>query len=379
MNLRFWVLILSALFGAAPFTAANAQPQKISRVLPLCEATSAMDAGCFAMVDFDAKSAAAHLTGKNLAYWIDGTTLRIAARGNGDLAPDLCCTFQDRMQPLAGTPQGLWGLQYNLPYIDEAVLNLSLLIDMRAVENLDYHGPKAPAAAGVETLKGRTETIEIDSRNLGQKRNITIYTPPSPPPEDGYPVIYMADNSVDAFAPIVEKLIIDGLIRPVLLVGMDNGGEARNNEYVPNAHFDLQAYSRHEAFVLNEVMPLAEKRFHASLKAVDRMTYGFSSGGAWALSFGVTHHELFDQVSAFAVAGSPKQDYGFASAQGQTLYLGAGAYDYFNKQTSAFCKQARQAGLTCHYLTIYSGHDPAMWEQGLIGALQGAFPAKPKR
>jgi enterochelin esterase family protein len=337
-----------------------------------------MDAGCFATVDFDAQTAADHLGTKSLAYWIEGTTLRIAARGNGDLAPDLCCTFQDRMQSLAGVPQGLWGLQYNLPYIDESLLNLSLLVDMRAVENLDYHGSKAPAATKVEMLKGRTETIGIDSRNLGQKRNITIYTPPAPPPAEGYPVVYMADNSVDAFAPIVETLITGGLIRPVLLVGMDNGGAARNNEYVPNVHFDLQAYSRHEAFVLNEVMPLAEKRFHASLKAVDRMTYGFSSGGAWALSFGVKHHDLFDQVSAFAVAGSPTQDYGFASAQGQTLYLGAGAYDYFNKQTSAFCKLARQEGLTCHYLTIYSGHDPAMWEQGLIGALQGAFPAKPK-
>lgn len=375
--MRLLVFMCSLFMGMTGFSIANAQPQKTLRVLPLCQAASAMDAGCFAAVDFDAQTAADHLGAKNLAYWIEGTTLRIAARGNGDLAPDLCCTFQDRMQLLAGTPQGLWGLQYNLPYIDESVLNLSLLVDMRAVESLDYRGPKAPAVSRLETLKGRTETIEIDSRNLGQKRNITIYTPPEPPPEDGYPVVYMADNSVDAFAPIVEKLIVDGLVRPVLLVGMDNGGAARGREYLPG--IDPPGYERHEAFVLDEVMPLAETRFHASRKATERMTYGFSNGANWALSFGIRHRNLFDQVSAFAVAGSPKQGYGFASAQGQTLYLGAGAYDYFNKQTSAFCKQARQAGVTCHYLTIYSGHDPAMWEQGLIGALQGAFPAKPKR
>ena len=375
--MRLFVFIFGLFMGLSCFTVVNAQPQKISRVLPLCQAASPMDAGCFATVDFDAQTAADHLSTKSLAYWIEGTTLRIAARGNGDLAPDLCCTFQDRMQSLAGAPQGLWGLQYNLPYIDESVLNLSLLIDMRVVESLDYHGPKAPAATRVETLKGRTETIGIDSRNLRQKRNITIYTPPAPPPAEGYPVVYMADNSVDVFAPIVETLITGGLIRPVLLVGMDNGGAARGREYLPG--LDQAVYERHEAFVLDEVMPLAEMRFHASRKATQRMTYGFSNGANWALSFGVKHHDLFDHVSAFAVAGSPTQDYGFASAQGQTLYLGAGAYDYFNKQTSAFCKQARQAGLTCHYLTIYSGHDPAMWEQGLIGALQGAFPAKLKR
>jgi len=372
MNIRFFSLVLSVLLGAISFTTAGAQPQKMSRVLPLCEAASAMDVGCFATVDFDARSAVAHLAGKNLAYWIDGATLRIAARGSANEAPDLCCTFQDRMQSLAGTPEGLWGLQYHLPFMDETILNLSLLEEGRQKEALEYRGPKAPTTAYVEAIKGRTETIEIDSRHLEQKRNITIYTPPVPPSEGGYPVVYMADNSVEAFAQIVEKLILDGRIRPVMLVGMDNGGEARGREYLPG--LDQQAYERHEAFVLDEVMPLAETRFHASRQAAERMTYGFSNGANWALSFGIRHRNLFDQVSAFAVAGSPKQDYAFASAQGQALYLGAGAYDYFDRQTSAFCKQARQAGLICHYLTIYSGHDPAMWEQGLIGALEGAFP-----
>jgi enterochelin esterase-like enzyme len=326
------------------------------------------------MIDFNAQTAAAHLDGKNLAYWIEGTVLRIVARSPEGEAPDLCCTFQDKMQILPGEPQELWGLQYNLPYIDETVLDLSLLVEGRQLESLEYRGPKAPVSGYVETLKGKTETIAIDSRNLGQKRNITVYTPPSAPPEDGYPVVYMADNSVEAFAQIVEKLISDGRIRPVLLVGIDNGGEARGREYLPG--IDQPAYERHEAFVLDEVMSLVETRFHASRKSSDRMTYGFSNGANWALSFGIRHRDMFDQVSAFAVAGSSKQDYGFKAAQGQTLYLGAGAYDYFDKQTSAFCKQARQAGLSCHYLTIYSGHDPAMWEQGLIGALEGAFPGK---
>lgn len=374
MNVRLLSVTCILMLGLVGCTAANAQPQKISHVLPLCQMASVMDAGCFATVDFNARTAADHLGGKNLAYWIEGTTLRIAARGTGDLAPDICCTFQDRMQPLEGG-QGLWGLQYNLPHIDETILNLSLLVDGRQLESLEHHGPKAPIAAKVESLKGRTETIEIESQNLGQKRNITIYTPPSPPPADGYPVVYMADNSVEAFASIVEKLIRDGRIRPVLLIGIDNGGEARAREYLPG--IDRPVYERHEAFVMNEVMPLAEGRFHASRKAAKRMTYGFSNGANWSLSFGVRHRNLFDQVSAFGVAGNPRQDYGFASAQGQTLYLGDGAYDYFDRQTSAFCKQARQAGLTCHYLSIYCGHDPVMWELGLVSALQGAFPAKP--
>ena len=375
MSVRLVSFAYGLVLGMAGFAPVKAQPQKISHVLPLCQVASAMDAGCYAEVDFDAQTAVEHLGGKNLGYWIDGTVLRIVVRGEKDLTPGLCCTFQDQMQPLAGKPQGLWGLQYNLPNIDETILNLSLPSDGQQAETLEYAGPNAPATAHVVSLEGRIEVSIIDSPNLGQKRNITIYTPPSPPPVDGYPVVYMADNSVEAFASIVEKLIRDGRIRPVLLIGIDNGGEARAREYLPG--IDRSVYERHEAFVMNEVMPLAEARFHASRKAAKRMTYGFSNGANWSLSFGVRHRELFDQVSAFGVAGNPRQDYGFASAQGQTLYLGAGAYDYFDRQTSAFCKQARQAGLTCHYLSIYCGHDPVMWELGLVSALQGAFPAKP--
>lgn len=375
--MRLLSLACGVMLGWLTCQGADAQPfQGLSRVLPHCQVASAMDAGCFAEVDFDANTAQGQLKGKNLAYWIEGTTLRIAARGSGDQAPHLCCTFQDAMQPLSSGPEGLWGLQYHLPNIDETILDLSLLVEGRRTDILDYRGPRAPVAARVESLEGRTETLEIDSRHLGQKRDITVYTPPAPPPEGGYPVVYMADNAVEAFAPIVEALIRDGTIQPVLLVGMDHGGQARAREYLPD--LDPAAYQRHEAFVLEEVIPLAESRFQASRQASGRMTYGFSNGANWALAFGMKHHDRFAQVSGFAVAGNINQDYGFASAPGMRLYLGAGAYDIFYAPSSAFCKRARQAGLTCHYLTIYSGHDAAMWEQGLMFALRGGFPAEPE-
>ncbi|CAL4868323.1 hypothetical protein MMA231_02604 [Asticcacaulis sp. MM231] len=279
------------------------------------------------------------------------------------------------MLPLQGEPQGLWGLQYDLPFINESIVDISLLVEGTQTEKTVYRGIKAPIAVRVDSLKGRVDTVEIDSVHLGQKRGLTIYTPPQSSPVDGYPVIYMADNAVESFAPMVEKLILDDVIRPVLLVGIDNGGEARGREYLPGSRSDPQAYGRHEAFVLEEVMSLAEKKFHAAHRPSARMTYGFSNGGAWALAFGTKHYDLFGHVSAFAVAGRPDATYDFAGAKGQALYLGAGAYDYFNAQTAAFCKKAREAGLVCHYLTIYAGHDSSMWEQGLISALKGAFPA----
>jgi enterochelin esterase-like enzyme len=236
----------------------------------------------------------------------------------------------------------------------------------------------------VAKLKGQVNTVEIDSPNLKEVRKISIYVPVAPPPKDGYPVIYMADGeAVSGLAPYVEKLIDDGSIAPVLLVGMwtsewksDEGHKAdrRNSEYLPGPAVDPVAYATHEAFVVKEVMPMVEDRFKASRRAESRMTYGFSSGASWSLSLALKHPELFRQASGFAVAASVSE-LAIGNAKGMRVYLGAGAYDSrFFKSTSADCSALNQAGADCSFLSIYSGHDPIMWDHGLVWALKAAFP-----
>jgi enterochelin esterase family protein len=343
------------------------------RLFPLCGAASAMAAGCQAKVDFTAALADKHLGDQAMAYWIEGDMLRIVARSSSKSPPMLMGSFQTPMAPLQNGLEGLWGVQYQLPYMDQSMLDLRLIVDGVQRAKITYRGAKAPQAVRAKKLAGRLEAVNVDSVNLGQKRGVTVYTPAQLPPPEGYAVVYMADDAATVFAPIVEKLILDGQIRPVLLVGMQNGGKARANEYLPG--LDTTAYARHEAFVLHEVMPLVEAHFHASQRSEDRLTYGFSNGGAWALAFGTEHPELFHQVSAFAVAGRPDEISVPSEDEKQLFYLGAGAYDFLSIQTAGFCRKIRQTGLPCNYLTLYAGHDQAMWEQGLVYALTGAFPA----
>jgi enterochelin esterase-like enzyme len=240
---------------------------------------------------------------------------------------------------------------------------------------LQYRGPEAPPKPGmVDALKGRVEDLEIDSPNLKSKRKLVIYVPSAPPPKAGYPVVYMADGlSVYFYAHLVEKLIDDGKIRPVLLVGMANGGALRGAEYLPDPKAMPPEYLSHEAFVFNEVMPLAEKAYYASLRPQDRMSFGFSNGATWALSAALRHPGMIRHVAAFSI-GMPKAYFDFSNTGKLDLYLEAGRFEpSFFERTQAVCDKARQSRVKCGFMALYAGHDQAAWDIAFADTLTSVF------
>lgn len=369
-----WILAVSAgvIVMAAPAPAVASEDAFARLALPLCEAKTAFDAGCQMTPDFDAVDVAARLGEKPVGYWIDGEVLRIAARA--EHSPKLCCTFQNRMDWIGKTDKGaVWGLQFHLPHIAETQFELRLLDNSAAA--LNYSGPLAPELAKVAVLTGRLEDMEIDGARLGGKRMVSVYRPQGAAPEGGFPVVYMADGSAQWMANYLEPLIAAGLVQPMVLVGIDNGRDQRSAEYLLGWRGGDDSYRHHEAFVLDEVMPLVERQYDAASDRKKRMVYGFSSGGAWALGFGAAHPDLFGQVNALAIAGGANAAYPFASARDTVFYVGAGAYDPFKGQSKGFCRKIRQAGATCRYLEAYAGHDGNMWIYGFIEAVKAAFPA----
>jgi len=281
----------------------------------------------------------------------------------------------------------IWGLRLHLPHIRDTRLELGLvnMVDGRAVltRGIPCAGPDAPALAEKsQPLKGRLETIEIDSPNLGEQRKITIYTPRAPQPPGGYPVVYMADGQdTDGAAAVVEALIENRLIRPVMLVGIWHGDgpftatypfDKRGKEYLPGLNADPQSYARHEMFVKDEVIPLVEASYPVSKDRKDRLIYGTSNGAAWALSFAARHPDLFAQASGFGVA-TPADTIEFSRSENTKIFVGAGHYDDFSGNSKNICDKALSEQLSCTYYSIYSGHDQAMWDYGLVQTLEAVF------
>src|SRR5581483_8372011 len=94
--------------------------------------------------------------------------------------------------------------------------------------------PKAPKGFdarrdGVE--RGKVETIEYDSKSVGGKRKMTVYTPPGFSKDTKYPVLYLLHGAGDnetgwqrrGSAPVIlDNLIADKKAVPMIVV-MPNG------------------------------------------------------------------------------------------------------------------------------------------------------------
>lgn len=341
------------------------------RNLPACAPDSPPDQACYLPVDFSVTEAEQHLGNQIFAYWMNKQTVRIAAR----LAPEdnqLCCTFQGPMDYVGVSKTGdIRGVTLRVPHLRESTLVFALSLHPE-MKSITWSGENAPVIPKVATLTGRLDTVTIDSPNLGEKRDLSIYTPQAAAPEGGYPVVYMGDGGMVAtYAPIVEAMIDRGLIRPVLLVGIMDSHDKRVGEYLSDVAPDL--YRRHEAFVFQEVLPKAEGEFHAAHTPGQRLIFGFSNGAAWALGSGLRHADVFENVATNAVAGEEAFD--FTKAQHQRFYIGAGTYDSLHDRSKQACDDAKAAGAACAFVESYTGHDPVAAELVLMAALKATFPA----
>jgi enterochelin esterase family protein len=337
---------------------------------------------CRHTVDFTAVQALNRLKDETLTYWIEGDMIRVAARAEGEPVR-LCCTFQSPMVFLGkDRDRGVWGAAYRVPAIDQSIITLTLAnTDSPRLVYRGHHAPPAPEAARV--LQGTVTGIELDSIHLKAKRHVNIYAPKADVPAGGFPVVYMADGLyVDAYAAIVDKLIADGVIKPVVLVGIAAGDgpalpgdtyDLRAREYIPTPGAIPDDYLKHEAFVRDEVMPLMELRYHASAKPEDRMTFGYSNGAVWALSFALRHRDRFQHVAAFSM-GMPSTYFDFSGQTPLNLYLQAGRFEgAFFRNTQAVCQKAITSGVKCGFMALYAGHDSEAWVYAFAQTMKVVF------
>lgn len=169
----------------------------------------------------------------------------------------------------------------------------------------------------VTSLTGNIERIDgFESKVLGNKRNISIYLPPSykKDTKSKYPVIYMHDgqNVFDGMTSYIpnqewradetaESLIDAGIIEPVIIVAIDNGGSERGNEYLPTkikmggneAGGKADLYGK---MLTDEIMPIVNERYRTKTGPENTGLIGASFGGVITSYLGITHPEVFGRL-----------------------------------------------------------------------------------
>jgi len=155
---------------------------------------------------------------------------------------------------------------------------------------------------------------KFHSRFLPDDRDIEVYLPEAyiNEPDRRFPVFYLhdgqnlfdgrtsylADSTWRAHAT-ADRLTREGLIEPVILVGINNTGVRRMSEYTPSRDARLRGgdgdlYGR---LLVEELKPCIDREFRTQPGAAHTGVGGSSLGGLISLYLGFTYPEVFSGVA----------------------------------------------------------------------------------
>ena len=191
----------------------------------------------------------------------------------------------------------------------------------------------AQAAPLPDVASGRVERLPAFAVDGLADRDIDVWIPDGPAPENGYAVLYMHDGQMlfDAgitwnrqewrVDEVASDLIARGAVRPFIVVAVGNGGEHRHREYFPQKAFDrlstaeqarhltlerspgqplfsgplaADAYVR---FLAETLKPAIDARYPTRRDAANTVVMGSSMGGLISL------YALSEYPDVFGAAG----------------------------------------------------------------------------
>jgi len=145
---------------------------------------------------------------------------------------------------------------------------------------------------------GKLDILQFKSRALNANRTVRVWLPPGFSRHVRYSVLYLNDGQslfgdgdpdsggggwhVDETAA---RLIAEHLVDPLIVVGIDNGGErARSVDYLPvpdtfNEDPDPPGADRYLTFVIDELLPVIDKKY-PTRRGPEYTGFGGSSYGA---------------------------------------------------------------------------------------------------
>ena len=177
-------------------------------------------------------------------------------------------------------------------------------------------------------------------------RTITVYLPPGyDGAQERYPVLYMHDGQ-NLFDPrraafgvewgvdeTLDALVAAGEIRTWIVVGIDNSGAGRIDDYTATRDEDRRAGGSADAYVdavANEIKPIIDAHFRTMCGRNNTAVAGSSLGGIVSLHAGVRHGDIFGRIAAVSPSlwwnnRAPIRQFADSATQPLRLWLDAGS------------------------------------------------------
>ena len=158
---------------------------------------------------------------------------------------------------------------------------------------------------------------DFHSEFLANDRNVLIWLPEAyfTEPDRRFPVFYLHDgqNLFDGRTSYVvnrtwrahasaDWLTSQGIIEPVILVGVDNTGTHRMAEYTPTRDFRLGGGDgeQYGNLLVRELKPLIDTRFRTLQDCANTALGGSSLGGLISLALGLHYPDVFGKLAVLS-------------------------------------------------------------------------------
>lgn len=238
-------------------------------------------------------------------------------------------------------------------------------------------------------VKGKVDTVIYDSKTVGSKRKVLIYTPPGYVSTEKYPVLYLlhgiGGDEFEWFKHGVPHIILDNLyaqgkIKPMIVV-LPNGRAMQDDRATGNimAKDKVAAFTTFEQDLLDDLIPFVEEHYSAKADRTHRALFGLSMGGGQALNFGLGNLDVFAWVGGFSSAPNTKQpeelvpDPKKAREKLALLWLSCGDQDNLINFTQRTHEYLQKHEVPHTYYIEPGGHDFNVWKNDLYQVSQLLF------
>lgn len=169
----------------------------------------------------------------------------------------------------------------------------------------------------VDSITGTVQVLQLETKALPGPRTLRVYLPPGYQQDLSrrYPVLYLNDgqnvfSGLSSFLPngewradeAAQALIEAGLIEPIIIVGIDNAGARRDEEYLPTrAKVDGEELGgeadRYGKLLVEELKPYIDATYRTKKDARNTAMGGSSLGAIISLHLGLTYPRVFGKLA----------------------------------------------------------------------------------
>jgi enterochelin esterase-like enzyme len=231
--------------------------------------------------------------------------------------------------------------------------------------------------------KGQIDTLTYFSKTIDGNRRTLVYLPPGYSKNKKYPVLYLLHGIggdeyewLNGGRPdiILDNLYADGKLADMIVV-LPNGRAMKGNDSAGGgdnmAPDRVQAFATFERDLIDDLIPVIEKKYSCLTNRENRAIAGLSMGGGQSLNFGLGNLDKFAWVGGFSSAPNTKTpeelvpDLTVATNKLKLLWLSCGESDGLILFSARLHKYLKEKQFPHIFYVTPGAHDFKFWKASL--------------